>query len=76
MSDRNPTMLRCDIRAEYPGTPQSRSGFNRWSDKYDFPKPTYLNPNTPVWVRDAVKKWFDSRPTTHADALALSRGET
>jgi predicted DNA-binding transcriptional regulator AlpA len=73
MSDQKPTMLRCDIRAEYPGTPNSRSGFNRWSRKNKFPKPTYLNPNTPVWNRAAVKAWFESRPTSHADALALSR---
>jgi len=69
------TMLRSDIQKEHPGTPTSRPGFNRWRKKYQFPKPTYLNPNKPIWDRAEVEKWYADRPKTHAASLADSRGE-
>ena len=68
------TMRRTDIIKEYPGTPTSRPGFNRWRKKYGFPRPSYLNPNKPIWNRAEVEAWFLSRPKTHTAALADSRG--
>lgn len=70
------TMRRTDIIQEHPGTPTSRPGFNRWRRKYGFPKPTYLNPNMPVWNRTEVEDWYASRPQNHAAALADSRGKS
>ena len=66
-------MLRRDIIEEFPGTPTSRPGFNRWRKKQNFPKPSYLNPNMPVWDRAEVEDWYANRPKTHAAALAISK---
>jgi predicted DNA-binding transcriptional regulator AlpA len=68
------TMLRRDIIEEFPGTPTSRPGFNRWRKKYGFPRPKYLNPNMPTWDRPEVEDWYANRPKTHAASLADSRG--
>lgn len=48
--------------------PRSRSGLRKWINQLGFPKPYYLNANTPVWDEDEVQSWFSCRPRNHFDA--------
>jgi hypothetical protein len=62
-----------DVRAHYPSAPASRAGRHRWQRKHNFPKPVYLTPNHPRWLRDEVVAWFNSRPRSYIQVVEEGR---
>ena len=61
-------LTRRQLKQFNEAVPRSRSGLRKWINKFGFPRPYYLNANTPVWDEQEILQWFEKRPRTHFDA--------
>jgi hypothetical protein len=62
-------LTRSQLVEIYP-VPKSRPGLRNCIKRLGFPKPTYANPNCPLWKPEEASEWFENRPKTHASSLA------
>lgn len=54
-----PRALRAELAAAYVGV--SRATLHELVRRAEAPRPTYLTPGIPVWLRDQLDAWLDAR---------------